>query len=101
MKVLANEFKGQFECFRENTEKHKTFSVAIEKEIKKTDKDGNENLTTVSYKIKFVHRARFMASSSSNLVDNLAEGIHKTNCEDCNCFVFCFLLLLFFLNTKT
>ena len=35
MKVLANEFKGQFECFRENTEKHKTFSVAIEKEIKK------------------------------------------------------------------
>ena len=35
MKVLANESKGQFECFRENTEKHKTFSVAIEKEIKK------------------------------------------------------------------
>ena len=35
MKVLANEFKGQFECFRENTEEHKTFSVAIEKEIKK------------------------------------------------------------------
>ena len=26
-----------------------------------------------------------MASSLSNLVDNLAEGIHKIKCKDCNC----------------
>ena len=28
-----------------------------------------------------------MKSSLSNLVDNLAEGIHKIKCKDCNCFL--------------
>ena len=27
-----------------------------------------------------------MATSSSNLVDNLTEGIHKIKCKDCGCF---------------
>ena len=27
-----------------------------------------------------------MASSLSNLVDNLAEGFHKIKCKDCDCF---------------
>ena len=65
----------------------KTFSVPTEKEIRKAAKHGNEDITTVSYKIKFIDSARFMASSLLNLVNNLAEGIHKTNCKDCNCFL--------------
>ena len=28
-----------------------------------------------------------MESSLSNLVDNLTEGIHKTKCKDCDCFL--------------
>ena len=28
-----------------------------------------------------------MASSLSSLVDNLAEGIHKIKCKDCDCFL--------------
>ena len=28
-----------------------------------------------------------MASSLSNLVDNLAEGIYKIKCKDCDCFL--------------
>ena len=28
-----------------------------------------------------------MASSLLNLVDNLAEGIHKFKCKDCDCFL--------------
>ena len=28
-----------------------------------------------------------MTSSLWNLVDNLAEGIHKIKCKDCNCFL--------------
>ena len=28
-----------------------------------------------------------MASSLSNLVDNLREGIHKIKCKDCDCFL--------------
>ena len=60
-----------------NTEKYKTFSVPIEKEVTKIDKDSNESVATRSYKMKFINNARFMASSLSNLVDNLAERIHK------------------------
>ena len=71
------------ECLGENKEKYKTFSVPIKKEIKKIDKDGNG---TISYKIKFIDNARFIASSLSNLVDNLTEGINKTKCKDCDCF---------------
>ena len=54
IKKLANEFDGQFECIGENTEKHKIFSVPIEKEVTKIDKDGNESVVTISYKIKFI-----------------------------------------------
>ena len=28
-----------------------------------------------------------MATSLSNLVDNLADGIHKIKCKVCNCFL--------------
>ena len=28
-----------------------------------------------------------MAGSLSNLIDNLAEGIHKIKCKDCDCFL--------------
>ena len=61
----------------ENTENYKTFSFPIEKEVTEIDKDGSESVTTVSYKIKFIDSARFIAISVSNLVDNLTEAIHK------------------------
>ena len=41
IKELENEFEEQFECIGENTEKYKTFSVPIEKEVTKINKDGN------------------------------------------------------------
>ena len=40
IKELANEFEGQLERLGENTEKYKTFSVSIEKEVTKIDKGG-------------------------------------------------------------
>ena len=70
---LADESEGKFEYVGENTEKHKTFSVPIEKEVINIDKDSNKSVVTISYKIKFIDSARFMASSLSNIVDNLAE----------------------------
>ena len=47
------------------------------KKVTKIDKDGNESVAAISYKIKFTDNERFMANLLSNLVDNLAEGIHK------------------------
>ena len=37
--------------------------------------------------VKRIGSARFMATSLSNLVDNLTEGIHKIKCKDCDCFL--------------
>ena len=51
----------------ENTEKYKICSVPIEKAVTKIDKEGNESVATISYKIKLMNNARFMPSSLSNL----------------------------------
>ena len=53
----------------------------------KRDKDGNNSVATISYKIKFIDSSRFIASSLSNLVDNLAEEIHKIKCKVAICFL--------------
>ena len=66
-----------------------TFSVPLEKEITNIDKDGNESIITTSYRIKFIHSARFMTSSLSNLVDNLAEETREIKCKNWECFLEC------------
>ena len=47
-KELTNEFEGQFECISEYSEKFKTFSVAVKKQIVKIDKEGNETVESIS-----------------------------------------------------
>ena len=73
IKELAEEFKAQFECLGENTEKYITFSVPIKKE---------NNGKTIIYKIKFVDTCRFMQSKLSDLADNLSE-INNKDCKKC------------------
>ena len=41
--------------------------------MKKVDKDYNEKVNSISYKVKFIDGMRFMLASLSNLIDNLAE----------------------------
>ena len=65
----------------ESTKKYKTFSVPIEKEVIKTDKNDNDSVVTISSKIKFINDARFRVTSLPNLVDNFTEGIHKIKCK--------------------
>ena len=84
---LADEFEGQFEWFEENTENYQTFSIPIEKEVKNIDKDGKGRVVTIPYKIRFIDSASFMVSALSNLVNDLAEGIHKIKCKDCDYFL--------------
>ena len=68
----------------------KLICVPVKKQITKIDKDDNKSVANISYKIKFIDSARFMASSLSNLVDNLAEGIHNINVK----------IVIVFLNMK-
>ena len=42
IKELAEEFKKQFTCLEENTEKYITLTVSIEKEVTRIDKNGEE-----------------------------------------------------------
>ena len=81
IKELANEFEGNL------NEKYKTFSVPTETEVTNADKHGNETVVTTSYKIRFIHIARFMAPSLSNLADSLTKGIHKIKCQNCDCLL--------------
>ena len=64
IKELANKFEWRFQCLGENTEEYIffPFSAPIEKEVTKIDKDLNESVVTISYKIKFFDSARFMAT---------------------------------------
>ena len=81
------EFEGKFECLGENAEKYKTFSIPTEKELTEINKGGYESVVTISYEIKFIDTSRFMATSLSNLVDNLTERIRKTKCKGFDCFL--------------
>ena len=49
IKELEEEFKKQFTCLGENTEKYKAFTFPIEKEVTKIDKNGEEITKNISY----------------------------------------------------
>ena len=57
--------------------------MPIKKEIAKKDKNGNDKVTKISYKIKFIDSYRFMSCSLSSLVTNLSEGLHSDKSTDC------------------
>ena len=77
IKELANQFDGEIECLGENTEKYISFSLKINKKITKKDEDGNKKIVNVPYRLKFIDSYRVMAASSSELVDNLSNGLHS------------------------
>ena len=81
IKELAEKIKKQFTCFGECTEKYITFTVSIEKEVTRTDKNGEEITKNISYILQFIDGTRFMEIPLSNLVNNLSEDIHKRECK--------------------
>ena len=68
IKVLGEEFEKQFTCLGENAEKYIAFTIPIEKEVTKIDKNGEEITKSICYILQFIDSSRFMASSLSNLV---------------------------------
>ena len=78
-KELTEAFGGEFECLGENTEKYITLTVPIKKEATNKDKDGNDKITKVSYKIKFIDNCRFTSISLSNLVNTFSISAQIVN----------------------
>ena len=81
IKELAEEFKKQFTCLRENTETYITFTFPIVIEVTRIDKNGKEITKHISYMLQFIDSARLMTSSLSNIVNNLCERIHRIKCK--------------------
>ena len=81
IKELAGEFKKQFTCSEKNTEKYITITVPLKRKVTRIDKNGEEITKNISYILQFFDSARFMASSLSNLVNNLSEEIRRIKCK--------------------
>ena len=81
IKEFAQEFKKQFTCLGENTEKYITFIVPIENKVTRIDKKGEEITKYISYILQFIDSARFMAISLSNRVNNLSDAIYRIKCN--------------------
>ena len=78
---MVEESKKQFTSLGENNEKYIAFTVPIEKEVTRIDKNGEEITKNISYILQLIDSARFMANSLSNLVNNLSEGIYRIKCK--------------------
>ena len=72
---LAEEFKGELNCIRENMEKYTTFFETIKKECE----DGR----TITGKLRFIDSFRLMLTSLSELVDNFSGIFNSIECESC------------------
>ena len=60
--------KGNLNILEKTQKSTKNFQFQ-QKKNRKVDKDGNKNVVTISYKIKFIVCVRFMTGSLSNIVD--------------------------------
>ena len=72
--------------------KHKkvqNFFYSNRKKLGKLIKE-NENIITITYKLKFIDSATFMATSLSNLVDNLTKDFTRLKIK----------IVIFFLSIK-
>ena len=52
--MLAEEFKKQLTCLGEDTEKYITFTVPIEKEVTRIDKNAEEITKNISYALQLL-----------------------------------------------
>ena len=62
-------------------EKWITPLLAVEREVARTDKNGEETTKTISFTLWFIDSAKFMANSLSSLVNILPEKNHKAKCK--------------------
>ena len=64
-----------------DTEEYIFFTEKKKKEVIRIDKNGEKIAKNISYILKFIDSARFMASSLSNLVNSLSERLNRIKCN--------------------
>ena len=65
----------------------KIFLIKEQRELSQLSKALFCQFIIIPCKVKFIDNTRFMASTLSNPVDILSEGIHKIKCKDRNYFL--------------
>ena len=65
--------------YKLNILKYTIFTVPIEKEVTRIDKNGEEITKNIYYILEFIVSARFMASLLSNFVNNVCEECVEYN----------------------
>ena len=80
IKELVEEFFKKITSLGESNEKYLTFTDPIEKEVLRVDKNGEEiiKIYLTYYNLLIPQDS---ASSLSNLVNYLSEGLHRINCK--------------------
>ena len=81
IKELTEEFEKKNTCLVENTEKYITFTVPIENQVTRIDKNGEQIAKNISYTLQFIDSAQFMENSLSNFVNDFSEAIHEIKCR--------------------
>ena len=81
IKELPKDFEKQFTCLGENNEEYITFTVTIEKDVTRIDKNGGEVTKNIYYILQFIDSARVMASSLSSIVNSFFKESHKIKCN--------------------
>ena len=85
VKELAEECEKNFTCLGGNAEKYKTFTVTIEEQVIRTDKMENKSQKPYIAVYNLLTAQVFLPRSVSNLVNNLAEKIHKVKYKSLCC----------------
>ena len=85
IKELAEKCKKKFTYLGENAEKCKSFTVTIEEQVIRIDKKENKSQKPYIAVYNLLTAQVFLARSVSNLVNNLAEKIHKVKYKSLCC----------------
>ena len=81
IKQLVEKFEKHYTYFEENTEQYITFTVPLEKEVTKIDKNGEKITKNIFYMLQIIDCARFMAILLSIFINSLSEGNHRVKCK--------------------
>ena len=83
IKKLAEEFKRQFTCLGENTEKYITFTVPIEKEVIRINKKGKETISKLKILIIFLLIKFIKLNVNTDIITKNVKIVELNKDSDC------------------
>ena len=83
IKKLAEEFKRQFTCLGENTEKYITFTVPIEKEVIRINKKEKETISKLKILIIFLLIKFIKLNVNTDIITKNVKIVELNKDSDC------------------